>query len=154
MQGRVLAAVGVAGVADWLFYAQPMGLSLAIFAAGLIVLLLGLRGGPLTRWDGAVLGAVALSLLPVVEKLQPLSVAFLVAGVTGGGIALSLGPTRWGRLGVAAGRLLASLPWRAPQPTPCLPHGPAVWRTGPLTGLASCSAHCSGCWSRCWSGPC
>ncbi len=65
-------------LSDVLFYGQSVGISLAVFAVAL------LGGATFVAGKRALvrpLGILALSILPVIDHLQPLSVAILLAGL-------------------------------------------------------------------------
>lgn len=75
------SALALAAAADWLFWGHGVGLSLAAFAvlvAGAVVAV-GPAAGP-TRIGRASL-VLALGCLPVVELVQPLSLAFLAVAL-------------------------------------------------------------------------
>jgi Domain of unknown function (DUF4173) len=74
---RGFALLALALLADVLFYDQPIGLSLAIFAAA-IAITLHLITGHRDRWSMALL---TLAALPVIEDLNPLSATILTLGV-------------------------------------------------------------------------
>lgn len=126
---RGVAFAGLMMLGHWLFFGQAVGASLAVFAVALIAAVLALRGRRVTRGDAAVLAGVALALLPVVEKVTPLSLGFLVGGVAVGAVAL----WRQGGWAQAAVRLIASVPWqvwadawRARHAVPRMAPGPWV----------------------------
>ncbi|MCT4559241.1 MAG: DUF4173 domain-containing protein [Pelagimonas sp.] len=70
-------------LADWLFWDQPIGVSVAVFAMALSVGILSLRKGTPPRVWGIVLAIQLLCNLPVIEQLQALSVMFTVFGIAG-----------------------------------------------------------------------
>lgn len=129
-RGRAVALLAVVLAGDVLIYGHAPGLSLAIFAAVIFVAaVLDRKAGARTvRGPAAIL---ALSALPVVEYVQSLSVAFLVAGLA---IAIA-----WARLGPAAGprvlrgavRLLLSLPHAGLFAAVA---GMQTWATGAASG--------------------
>ena len=114
MRTKVWAVVGLVGIGDWLFFGRPVGVSLAVFAIGLVGVVLALRGDGITRNDWWVLGGVLLAVLPVVEKIQILSLAFLVGGVAIGTVAIWLGSGAMERWVVVAMRMVVAIPWRGP----------------------------------------
>ncbi len=69
-------------LADWLFWAQSPGISVAVFAMILSVSILAVRRGGTTRreWIFA-LGFEVICNLPVVEQLQPMSLLFTSIGI-------------------------------------------------------------------------
>ena len=74
---RLLVAVVVTALADWLFYGHRPGLSLALFL--MLLTALSLLGNPVRapRRDVAIgLALLVAGLLPIVESLNPLSAAF------------------------------------------------------------------------------
>lgn len=106
---RWQAGAGLAlllALADVLFWEQTPGLSLAVFAGavfGLVWLLTGRR-----REMAGPVGVFVLGLLPVVEYVQALSVAFLL----GGGVVATCWAVRGGRmdLGEAVNRFVRRFP--------------------------------------------
>jgi hypothetical protein len=75
--GRLAALTALLALADLLFWRQPIGVSLAVFAAALFTAAChDVR--PLRRLAGPG-GLLLIGVLPVVEHLQALSLAFLVA---------------------------------------------------------------------------
>ncbi|MBL9054058.1 MAG: DUF4173 domain-containing protein [Tabrizicola sp.] len=101
-----LALLVLVAIGDLLFFRQAVGLSLALFAVAVFLAValtqsLHLRRGPVIL--------LVLSALPVVEHLQPLSLAFLGLGLTAS-LLWAQGGT--GALGQRALALWATLPWR------------------------------------------
>jgi hypothetical protein len=92
------------GLGDFLFFGQAVGLSLAVFALAVFLAV----PGTLARGVGPF-GLLLLSVLPVVEHVQALSLGFLAVGLTA-----SLLWARGGRDALLARGLAlwASLPWR------------------------------------------
>jgi hypothetical protein len=93
-------------LADVLFYRHSVGLSLALFAVAVFVAVQ--RGTP--RWGGVAV--LVLSLLPVIDYVQPLSVALLSAGLIAS-IALSrLSADMPATLLRASLTIVRQIPWR------------------------------------------
>ena len=91
------------GLADVLFYGQAVGLSLALFAGAVFLVAV---------WDHlrpAPIALLILSVLPVIDFVQPLSLAFL-----GAGLVASITMTRFSGQGLARASLVlaAQIPWR------------------------------------------
>ncbi len=101
-----VALLGLVALADLLFYGHFPGLSLAIFAAAILAVVIVLGPGQ-DRLRPALL--LLASALPVIEHLQALSFGFLLAGLLTS-LALAAGGT--GALGGRALRLLQDLPLR------------------------------------------
>lgn len=74
----VVALVGLVALADLLFYRHAPGLSLAVFAAAILSVVIVLGPGR-ERLRPALL--LLASALPVIEHVQALSVGFLLAGL-------------------------------------------------------------------------
>lgn len=92
-RGRALGLIVLLILGDWLLWQVTPGLSLALFGVILLVLAWLMFGDerPDRRWPGI---AVAIGLfLPVVERVQPLSVLFWLAGLIIG--AAWIGAGRW-----------------------------------------------------------
>lgn len=108
-------ALGLVALADWLFWRQAgPGLSLALFLLALAVAVRS-DAGAVSRRDGVAGVAVVLALLPLVERVQALSVGFAVLGVAGYAVWLHRGQAR------------GMLP-RLPALIALLPQGPiAAW---------------------------
>lgn len=80
-QGLIFLIVLVA-VADWLFWQQKPGASVAIFALLLSISMVLTRAQKTTYKEWAlVLGLAIITNLPLLEQLQPLSLMFSVLGV-------------------------------------------------------------------------
>lgn len=77
--GRLVALTVLVLLADFLFYAQPLGQSLALYALALYAAASALRPAatPLT----GPLTLLAICALPVVDYVQPLSLGFLALGL-------------------------------------------------------------------------
>lgn len=104
--GGVAALLFLVALGDFLFFGQAVGLSLALFAAAVLVLALQrLPRGEKLRPAGLLL----LSALPVVEHVQALSVGFLAVGL---GISLLWAQGGFAGLASRGLALLASLPLR------------------------------------------
>jgi hypothetical protein len=112
--GRPGALAGLVVLAHWLFFRQSVGISLVIFALCVVGAVVALRGGRVTRWDAGLLGGVVLAALPVVEKVQWVSVMFLVAGVAMGVVGIWSGPALRDRWAIAALRMVGGVAWRGP----------------------------------------
>lgn len=74
-----IGLVGLILLADFLFWQQEVGLSLAIFALGL-VLASGMGLPVRSRIKGGLVGLIGA--LPVIDYVQPLSLVWLAAGVS------------------------------------------------------------------------
>lgn len=124
---------GLVALADWLFWRQAgPGLSLAVFLLAVAATVRS-GAGPVSRRDWAA-ALLMLALLPLVERVQTLSVGFAVLGV--------LGYALW----VQGGDGRGVLP-RLPALIGLLPQGPrAGWRgLAALRGIAGGGA---GRWAR------
>jgi Domain of unknown function (DUF4173) len=78
---RWIGSLALVILADWLFWHQSLGLSLALFAIAIFaVASFGIRPGR-ALWRPAVL--LVLAAAPMVEHLQALSVGFLALGLAG-----------------------------------------------------------------------
>lgn len=75
---RTLAVIGLVLLADVLFWRADVGLSAALFAAAVFVIIV--LDARLRRWQRPA-ALLALSALPVVQHAQSLSLAFLTAGL-------------------------------------------------------------------------
>ncbi len=88
--------------ADFLFFDERIGLSLAIFAIALIAAIWVQTD---TRPDWRVLTALVVSVLPVIVHVQLLSVMILLAGVLAVAVRAGLQETDWGKVAAAAIRV-------------------------------------------------
>jgi hypothetical protein len=91
---RLLAGfAALVGLSDLLFLDHAPGLSLALFAAALLAVV-RLACGPrrIVADDAAAFGLLALTVLPVIEQVQDLSLAFLLAGAVALAVRIALGP--------------------------------------------------------------
>lgn len=107
--------IGLIVVAHRLFFDHAVGLSLAVYAMLIALAVMVLRGRRPGLADLWLMGGLVLAALPVAERVQPLSIAFLVAGlaVTVCGLVLDqAGPVR---LVQAALRLIGSLAVAGPR---------------------------------------
>ncbi len=103
----------IAGLADLLFWRQTPGLSMALFAVGIfLVACADVRPRKVLLRPAALLAAAA---APVVELAQPLSVAFLVAGLSAAIVLCRAPGADAGQVGAAALRLAARLPLGGPR---------------------------------------
>ncbi|MGL4279102.1 MAG: DUF4153 domain-containing protein [Albidovulum sp.] len=105
---RLLALALLLVLGDFLFHDRPPGLSLAIFGLAILA-----ASGALLRWRAPVAGPAALALvavLPVVEYVQTLSVAFLLTGLP---VALA-----WMLFGSAAPLDVLRRAWRLVEAVP------------------------------------
>jgi Domain of unknown function (DUF4153) len=79
---KLATTIVLAALADWLFYLQRIGLSMALFA---VVLFAASWLGNLIAFDRrrlvTAIGVLAIGLIPAVEDLNPLSFLFMVAGL-------------------------------------------------------------------------
>src|SRR5690606_17673732 len=108
VRGNGLRLLLVAGLADLLFWRQTPGLSMALFAAGIfLVACADLRPTKLLLRPAALLAA---GIAPVIELAQPLSIAFLVAGLSAAIVLCRAPGADAGQVGAAALRLVARLP--------------------------------------------
>jgi hypothetical protein len=143
---KLALTIALTALADWLFYAQRVGLSMALFAVVLFtVSWLGNR----IRFDRRRLltatAVLAVGLIPTIEDLNPLSLLFVVAGL---GFAVSIltnpEPKRLflDRLGAFRDLFLIG-PFRLPvTSSACLMCG--IFRPALRCGLfRSCSVCCS-----------
>lgn len=105
-QRNWLALLLLVGTGDVLFYDQPVGLSLALYA-GLIFLVAGVKNPRSEIRRPALLLLVAA--LPAIEHIQALSVGFLAVGLTASLLWAHGGAGALATRGLA---LWASLPWR------------------------------------------
>ncbi len=109
LSGRLAALVALLTLADLLFWRQAVGVSLAVFAAALVAAAChDVR--PLRRLAGPA-GLVLLGALPVVEHLQPLSLAFLAAATAAGVVWARMPGAGAAGLAGAALALLRRLPF-------------------------------------------
>lgn len=82
LSAKLAMALLLAALADWLFYGQRIGLSLAVFATAIACASLLANHATLNRRRAATGGAfVALGLAPVVEQLNTLSFLILIAAL-------------------------------------------------------------------------
>jgi hypothetical protein len=82
------AALGLAALADWLFYDQRLGISVAIFAAALTCASLAANLDSLDRRRLLLAGSIVVAaLLPAVEDINAISLTLLVLAL---GVALTL----------------------------------------------------------------
>ena len=113
-RGRLIAVVALVMAADILFWSdQTPGLSIAVFAlaVALVVRLLSGRAVSLTV-DLIAVALLVAALLPVIEMVQPLSLAFCATGVLGYAVWAMLGHGQpLAMLAAAAVRLAVLLPW-------------------------------------------
>jgi hypothetical protein len=108
-------ALGLVVLADWLFYDQRAGLSVALFAVALMCGSLAANFGGLDRTRAVRAAAIFLTgLMPAVEELNPVSFAFLIVAL-GSGIAILTDPNlkRLGDWLVALRDLLLVGPFRS-----------------------------------------
>lgn len=106
VRGTGLALAVLVLLGDALFWGADPGLSLVVFA-GAVVAAVALQ---VQRWPAGAAVVFALGALPVVEHVQALSLAFLLAGTLGAVAWLRLPDAGPAALGSAALRLLARLP--------------------------------------------
>lgn len=108
VRGNGLRLLLVAGLADLLFWRQTPGLSMALFAAGIfLVACADVRPRKVLLRPAALLAAGA---APVVELAQPLSIAFLVAGLSAAIVLCRAPGADAGQVGAAALHLAGRLP--------------------------------------------
>jgi hypothetical protein len=89
---KLAIAIALAALADWLFYLQRVGASMALFAVVLFAATwLGNMIGFDRRRQLAAIGVLIAGLIPAVEDLNPLSFLFLVAGL-GFGVSILTNP--------------------------------------------------------------
>lgn len=82
LSARIAMALLLTGLADWLFYGQRIGLSLAIFAVAIACASLLANHATLDSRRAAIGGmVVALGLVPALEELNALSFLILVAAL-------------------------------------------------------------------------
>lgn len=99
--------------ADLLFYGHRPGLSLALFACALVAAARSDRPDPPCADDMVPAAILVIAALPVVEAVQEVSLAFLVAGTAIAASRAALGPSAPAAVRDRALRLLATLPWVA-----------------------------------------
>lgn len=106
-RGRGLALLALVVLADGLFWRQVPGVSLAVFAAA--VFGAAAWGATVRRvvGPGVLLG---LGVLPVVDHVQALSLAFLAVALAGAVVWARLPDGGIGRVSAGAARVLASVP--------------------------------------------
>jgi hypothetical protein len=112
---KFVIALGLVVLADWLFYDQRAGLSVALFAVALMCGSLAANFGGLDRTRAVRAAAIFLTgLMPAVEELNPVSFAFLILAL-GSGIAILTDPNlkRLGDWLVALRDLLLVGPFRS-----------------------------------------
>ncbi|HKD36385.1 MAG TPA: hypothetical protein VKB78_06275, partial [Pirellulales bacterium] len=89
---KLAIAITLAALADWLFYLQRVGLSMALFA---VVLFAATWLGNMIALDRrrllTAIGVLVTGLIPAVEDLNPFSFLFLVAGL-GFGVSILTNP--------------------------------------------------------------
>jgi hypothetical protein len=132
---RVAALLALVASADLLFFGQPRGLSVALFALLLGGVALALIPQVTARARGRSLLVLGVALLPVIELWQPLSAGFLLAGLILAPLLALPGQPAGRGLIRAVTRFLHRLPllglrdlWRFARQTPAtLPDG---WRGG------------------------
>ena len=102
----VLALLALTGIGDFLFFQQAVGLSLAIFAGAVFLAVLATLPTRARLYPSLLL---LLSVLPVIDYVQPLSLGFLAVGLTA-----SLLWARGGTMALAQRSLAlwTTLPWR------------------------------------------
>ena len=86
---RILAAIVLILLSDFLFYDQVLGVSAPIFAALLFCLIVWTRQRPNSVGKSAIV--MVLACLPALEFIQPLSLVFLGAGLLIATVWLSIG---------------------------------------------------------------
>ena len=98
LPSRLAITLGLAALADWLFYNERIGISLVLFAVVLMgCSLLANRAASSGRRTLLAVVIVIAGIIPVIEELNPLSVALLALAL---GIAVSIG-TNPGLYGLA-----------------------------------------------------
>ena len=102
----VLALLALIGIGDFLFFQQAVGLSLAIFAGAVFLAVLATLPTRARLYPSLLL---LLSVLPVIDYVQPLSLGFLAVGLTASLLWARGGTTALVQRGLA---LWATLPWR------------------------------------------
>ena len=86
------AALALAALADWLFYDQPLGISVTIFAAVLVCASLAANLETLDRRRLLVAGSIVVAgLLPAVEDVNAISLVLIVLAL-GGALTLTTNP--------------------------------------------------------------
>lgn len=104
---RVLSILGLVLLADILFWDANLGLSAALYAAVIFVVVV--LDAPLRRWQRPA-ALLACAALPVAHHVQPLSLAFLVAGLVASLIWARHPDAQSGGIGRATLRFLSRLP--------------------------------------------
>lgn len=101
-----LALLALVGIGDFLFFRQSVGLSLAIFAGAVFLAVLATLPTRARLYPSLLM---LLSVLPVIDYVQPLSLGFLAVGLTASLLWARGGTTALVQRGLA---LWATLPWR------------------------------------------
>jgi Domain of unknown function (DUF4173) len=79
---KVVSAVALVGLADWLLFRHHVGIALALFVVALAAAVVLAAPARAQRRDLAIAAAVlTLALLPLIEAVTPLSVLILAAGL-------------------------------------------------------------------------
>ncbi len=102
----VLTLLALVGIGDVLFFRQAVGLSLAIFAGAVFLAVLATLPTRAQLYPSLLM---LLSVLPVIDYVQALSLAFLAVGLTASLLWARGGTTALMQRGLA---LWATLPWR------------------------------------------
>src|SRR5262249_15517029 len=95
---RFAVTMGLAALADWLFYSERVGISLVLFAVALTACsLLANRAASSGRRALLAVAIVVAGIIPAIEEINPLSLGLLVLAL---GVAISIG-TNPGLYGLA-----------------------------------------------------
>jgi Domain of unknown function (DUF4173) len=127
---KLATGIGLAAVADFLFYGQRLGLSVTVFAAALICISLALNHALIDRKRAMTASIVIVAgLAPTVEDLNVVSLLFSVLATTTG-VALLTDPETTGPRGSVSAlcQLLILGPLRLPSDAARAVRGPALAR--------------------------
>jgi len=82
ISAKLAIALGLTALSDWLFYGEPPGISVVIFAVALAAGSLVANPGRISRRRGVTAAAVLLAgLAPAVEELNAISFMFVIAAL-------------------------------------------------------------------------
>jgi hypothetical protein len=116
LSGKLLLAAALVGLADWLFFRHPVGISAAVFLVFVALGILAANPARATRRElMAGAGLLLAALLPLVEEAGPLSLLFAATGIALFGLMIAArlsGP--WHEKLAEAWRLILAGPFRLP----------------------------------------
>jgi hypothetical protein len=116
VSGKLVLAAALVGLADWLFFRHPVGISAAVFLVFVAVGVLAANPARATRRE-LMAGARLLlaALLPLVEEAGPLSLLFAASSIALFGLIVAARPSGpWHEKLAEAWRLLLAGPFRLP----------------------------------------